>query len=270
MDAGQVSHNYIFGEDGHIHNVYAFEVNGQTEIIPVSIGNPWPSTGDPVPGWGLMRLDTTSGTFDTSYTMDGSDPGRLSIRSAAQQSDGSVFAITQEPSGQPTKLARLEFQDGKFQIKKVFVLPSRQGGDGGADVFLGRDMNTFFATDRGAAPNAQGGMVYYFQYENGDFKQSASYQSGNSPQDPRYTTMFDNGDLASANQASNSITVFPGLGAKPIDYDSASHTIQAMTGVSFLLPSPTQSLPSLPGPFGQHRLRGALTNSTLASKAGLI
>jgi hypothetical protein len=267
MDAGQVSHSYMFGEDGHIHNVYAFQVGGQTEIIPVSIGNPWPSAGDPVPGWGLMRLDTTAGKFDTSYTMDGSDPGRLSIRSAAQQSDGSVFAITQEPAGQPTKLARLEFHDGKFQIKKVFVLPSRQDGDGGGDVFLGRDMNTFFATDRGAAPNAQGGMVYYFQYESGEFKQSAAYQSGSSPHDPRYTAMFDNGDVASADQASNSITVFPGLGAKPIDYDSASHTIQEMTSVSFLLPSPTPPLASPPGPFVQHRLRGASANSTLSSEA---
>merc|ERR1712176_818634 len=244
-------------------------VNGQTEIIPVSIGNPWPSTGDPVPGWGLMRLDTKSSTFDTSYTMDGSEPGRLSIRLAAQQSDGSVFAITQEPSGQPTKLARLEFQGGKFQIKKVFVLPLRQGGDGGADVFLGRDMNTFFATDRGAAPNAQGGMVYYFQYENGDFKQYAAYQSGSKPKDPRYTTMFDNGDVASANQVSDSITAFPGLGANPVDYDSTSYTIQAMKNVSFLLPSPTPPLASLPGPFAQHRLRGALANSTLASEAYL-
>merc|ERR1712176_1018972 len=114
--------------------------------------------------------DTTSGTFDISYTMDGSETGRLSIRSAAQQSDGSVFAITQEPPGQPTKLARLEFQNGKFQVKKVSILPSRQGGDGGADVFLSSVMDAFFATDRGAAPNAQGGMVYYYKYVNGDFK----------------------------------------------------------------------------------------------------
>merc|ERR1712113_114277 len=125
----------------HVHNVYAFEFGGQKEVFVANIGNPWVG---PLAGAGLSRFDQKTKTFVMDTTT--SD---LSVRSAKQQPDGSIFVVTQEPSGHPTILARLEEKSGHLEAVSQTKLPARpHGGDGGADVVLGFDQDTMFVTDR--------------------------------------------------------------------------------------------------------------------------
>jgi len=232
-----VEAHHNFDNDGgvsHIHNVFAFQVDGKTEIFAATIGNPW--TTPPVTGSGLMRLDTATGKFDDSYTTE-----KLSVRSAAQQSDGNVFVLTQEPAGKATMLARLEPKGGKFVVAARIMLPSRSAGDGGADVFVGHDLDTLFASDRGAGPGVKG-MIYYYTYSNGKFTKLAGHETGTNP---RYTTMLANGDIAACNQDDSTIQVFQGLANNPTATSVKETVVPSIKTVSFLIQSTKLQLPSI-------------------------
>jgi len=189
----------------HVHNVYAFEFGGKKEIFAAILGNPW--TG-PLAGRGLSRFDRASGSFDLDTT-----DGRLSVRSAKQQADGSIFVLTQEPGGEQTKLARLVEANGQLAIEAQTLLPPRQDGDGGADVVLGFEENTIWVTDR----LASSGILYHYTYSNGQFTMDTQRSTG---ANPRYAVALDNGDIVVCNQNGNDLSVYKGLANSPTDYIS--------------------------------------------------
>lgn len=193
--------------DVYVHNAFAFEFGGQTEIFVAAIGNPWSSP--PVPGLGLVRFDRSLEKFDLETTVGAS----LHARSAKQQPDGSVFVLTQNPPGEASTLARLEELSGTFVVVAATQLPSRaDGGEGGADVILGAEVNTLWASDRqDGAP----GKLHYYRYHPvlGLFSNLVTRDLGVRP---RYTTALSNGDIVSCNQGSNDLSLYPGLALQPL------------------------------------------------------
>lgn len=190
--------------DMHVHNVYAFDFGGKKEIFAAILGNPW--TG-PLAGRGLSRFDRESGSFDLDSTVD-----RLNVRSAKQQSDGSIFVVTQEPQGEQTKFARLVEADGQLSVEAQTLLPPRESGDGGADVVLGFEKDTIWVTDR----EAWGGKLYLYSYSNGQLTMENVRDTG---ANPRYTVALRNGDIVVCNQAGNDLSVYKGLAISPRDED---------------------------------------------------
>jgi len=211
----------------HVHNVYAFEFGGKTEIFAAILGNPW--TG-PLAGRGLSRFDRASGSFDLDTT-----DGRLNVRSAKQQSDGSIFVLTQEPDGEQTKFARLVEANGQLAIEAQTLLPPRQDGDGGADVVLGFEKNTIWVTDRGA----WSGMLYHYIYSNGQFTMDTKRVTG---ANPRYTVALDNGDIVICNQNGNDLSVYKGLANSPKTYISEVRVPTVDTPMFFMKTSALDSL----------------------------
>jgi len=221
--AGQIlesTHSYSDG-DMHVHNVYAFDFGGKKEIFAAILGNPWKG---PLSGRGLSRLDRESGSFDLETTTE-----RLSVRSAKQQSDGSIFVLTQEPAGEQTKLARLEESNGHLVKEAETLLPPRSDGDGGADVVLGVEMNTLWVTDRGD----WSGKLYHFQYNDGQFTQTTERETG---ANPRYAVVLDSGDIVVSNQNGNDLSVFKGLANSPTDTSiSEVRVAQGMNAPMFFM-----------------------------------
>jgi hypothetical protein len=96
-----------------------------------------------------------------------------------------------------------------FTVAAQIELPSRNGGAGGADVFLGRESGTLFCTDR----TEGGGKLYYYTYTEAEgFRQMNELDTGNNP---RYTTRLTNGDVVACNQDGGSLTFFVGLAESP-------------------------------------------------------
>lgn len=186
----------------HVHNVYAFDFGGKKEIFAASIGNPW--TG-PTAGPGLARFDRDTNVFDLDTTA-----GRLSVRSAKQQSDGAIFVVTQEPKGDQTKLARLVEAGGQLSIEAQTLLPPHKWGDGGADVVLGFEKDTIWVTDR----EDQGGQLYLYSYRNGQLTMENVRSTG---ANPRYAVALDNGDIVVCNQNGADLSVYKGLASSPMD-----------------------------------------------------
>ena len=91
-------------------------------------------------------------------------------------------------------------------------------------MFVGHELNTLFASDRGAGPNGNG-MVYYYIYAAGAFTRHAGHETG---KNPRYTTMLANGDIASCNQDENTIKVFHGLANNPTATSVQETTVPQM------------------------------------------
>jgi hypothetical protein len=215
------------GDDmrSHLHNVYLFEWNGKPEIFVVSLGNPWSSPR--IAGKGLVWFDRDSGKFVTTTT-----EARLNARSAAQQADGTFFVLTQEPSGESTKLAVLTKQGDSLQLSALEVLPDRDGGDGGADVVLGKEENTVWCTDRTAGK----GKLYNYRYQAaaGKLEMVRSQETGRKP---RHMTVLDNGDIVSCDKDDNTLTVFKGLASSPTQ---AVQTVKVPTvdTVSFFYQGP--------------------------------
>lgn len=211
--------------DMHVHNAYAFEFGGRKEVFVAVLGNPWSESG-PIAGLGLMRFDRSSSTFVLGTTVG----GNLSIRSAKQQHDGSIFALTQEPYGQDTKLVRMEQSESQLTVVAQTTLPHLPlGGDGGADVVLGVDTDTIWVTDRqGWAP----GQLHYYQYSSGSFTRLITRETG---ANPRYLVTLDNGDVITCNQNSNDLSIFPGLALNPLDDSIAEHRIETLTTPQFFI-----------------------------------
>lgn len=207
----------------HLHNAFAFEFGGQREVFVANIGDPWTKSG-PIAGWGLSRFDRSSSAFEPHTTS-----ANLSIRSAKQQLDGSIFALTQEPSGQDTKLVRIEERGSQLEVITQTILPPRSGGDGGADVVLGVERDTIWVTDRqGWEP----GRLYYYTYSSGSFTMINARDTGALP---RYMVTLDNGDVITCNQNGNDLSVFPGLAFNPLNTSIAEHRIQTLSSPKFFI-----------------------------------
>jgi len=207
----------------HVHNAYSFEFGGRKEIFVAALGNPWVSPA--LPGKGLVRFDRTGSVFKLDST--GAD---LSVRSAKQQADGSIFVLTQEPAGQATQLARLEERDGQLVVVGQTQLPARpQGGDGGADVVLGALTDSVWVTDRQA--NAPG-KLYYYTYAAGAFTMVIVRDTGVVP---RYTVALENGDIIACNHDSNDLSVFKGLALRPTDTTISEQRLPTVNGPMFFL-----------------------------------
>lgn len=207
----------------HVHNSYAFNFGGQKEIFAAVVGNPW--SNPTLPGKGLVRFDRSSGSFVLTTT-----DAELNVRSAKQQADGSIFVLTQQPWGQDTLLARLEERDGHLVAVAQTTLPPRpQGGDGGADVFLGLSKDSVWVTDR---QSWAAGKLYYYTYASGAFSMVNVRDTGFFP---RYTVALENGDIIACNQNSNDLSVFKGLALQPTDISIQQQRVSTVTGPLFFL-----------------------------------
>jgi len=224
--AGKLEAIYPFplvdGKKLFVHNVYAFQWGGTREVFAAVLGNPW--ANPPVPGKGLVRFDRATGTFATETTRDA-----LHARSVVQQSDDVFYALTQEPSGGPTQLVRLERKGEALAVVGSVFLPSRTGGDGGADVLLGHEPDTLFCTDRTAGP----GKLYYYTFSAGVFQLVNSWETG---RNPRYTTILhDSGDIVTCNRDDATLTTFSGLAKDPTAANVSENVQSTVPEVSFFM-----------------------------------
>lgn len=192
---------HAFLDEMHIHNAYAMDWDGQTEIFVAVLGNPWASP--PLTGRGLVRFDRNAGTFIEDTTAVA-----MNVRSAKQQSDGAIYTLSQEPNGEPSLLSRLVKRGSHFVVDAQVKLPKRNGGSGGADVVLGKHSDTMFASDRTSAA----GKLYFYVFADGVFQLKSTYDTG---KNPRYTTVLDNGDVVICNQDDATLSVFDELASHP-------------------------------------------------------
>ena len=143
----------------HVHNVYEFDfLQGGavvSEITVAVLGNPWLTPA--LAGHGLVQFDRQTRKFRSLVVNEeeGDGTNRLNVRSAKQVATGIFYAVTQEPAGEATQVIRLEQTTPEAQhtphglkIVAQSVLPARDGGDGGADVVLGVQLNTVWISDR--------------------------------------------------------------------------------------------------------------------------
>ena len=148
----------------------------------------------------------------------------MNVRSAKQQSPGIFYAVTQEPPGIATQVVRLEQtipvpNTHELRIVARSVLPARNGGDGGADVVLGKIPNTVWISDRWN----QAGRLYFYQYDpstvsygDGTFDLVATHvATGGEGVGARYTMIRSNGDIVVCNDKSDTLTVMKGLAYNP-------------------------------------------------------
>jgi len=217
---------YPDGEKSFVHNVYVFTWDGRPEIFAVILGDPWASP--PLPGWGLVRFNRSSGTFVTDTTAV-----RMNARSAVQQSESVFYVLTQEPPGEPTQLARLERRGSVLELVSSILLPSRDGGDGGADVLLGLESDSVFCTDR----TAGAGKLYFYRYAAGAFQMASVRETG---KNPRYTALLqgdgpDRGDVVACAKDDAALTIFKGLALRPTAADVATVLVPTVPEVSFFM-----------------------------------
>merc|ERR1711908_142108 len=95
-----------------------------------------------------------------------------------------------------------------LRVAASVALPDRAGGDGGADVFLGKEKDAVFCTDR----TNGAGKLYYYKYSDATFQLAQIRSTGSHP---RYTTMLDNGDVVACNKLDSTLTIFKGLALAP-------------------------------------------------------
>jgi hypothetical protein len=108
-------------------------------------------------------------------------------------------------------------------------LPSRKGGDGGADVLLASEKDAVFATDRDLGH----GWVHYYQYKSGAFQLRASHMTGNHP---RHAAVLPSGDVLVCNRLDGTLTSFPGLARHPLKKVQPV-VVETLPAVSFVLPA---------------------------------
>ena len=233
----------------HVHNVYEFDfLQGQPEVTVAVLGNPWLKPA--LAGHGLVQFDRNTRNF-----RPGDDPNRLNVRSAKQAAPGKFYAVTQEPWGVATQVVRLEQTTPeantphKLKIIARSVLPTRVGGDGGADVVLGLESNTVWFSDRWD----QAGRLYYYKYDppsttagDGTFDLVATHVA--TGKNARYTMITHKGDIVVCNEGSSTLTKMKGLALNPQQLNPEVVTINTVPVVQFylestLLPSSSVALP---------------------------
>merc|ERR1712110_1303245 len=101
-------------------------------------------------------------------------------------------------------------QGNALEVETSTNLPYRNGGDGGADVQLGKSKNTVWCTDR----TSGNGKLYYYRYSTAQNKLelASSYETGRKP---RYMTVLKNNDIVTCNKDDATFTVFKGLASNP-------------------------------------------------------
>ena len=179
------------------------------EITAAVIGNPWLVPA--LPGHGLVQLDRRTGKFQPLVVneKEGDDTNRLNVRSAKQAAPGIFYAVTQEPAKVATQVIRLEQTtpeantSHELKIVARSVLPTRNGGDGGADVVLGLQPNTVWVSDRWN----QAGRLYYYKYHppsttvgDGTFDRVATHVATGGD-GARYTMITHTGDIVVCNDS---------------------------------------------------------------------
>jgi len=209
------------GGEVHLHNAYAFSWDCKPEIFVAVVGNPW--TTPPIAGHGLVRFDRETGAFHPWSTV-----AFANIRSAVQQSEEVFFALTQAPAKQSSQLLRLEKHGNHLLQVAATPLPSREGGDGGADVLLTGEKDAVFATDRDLGH----GWIHYYQYKKGGFQLQTSHMTGNHP---RHAAVLPSGDVLVCNRLDGTLTSFPGLARHPLK-NVQPVVVVALPSVSFVLP----------------------------------
>ena len=243
----------------HVHNVYEFDFwqGGAvfSEITVAVLGNPWLKPA--LAGHGLVQLDRQTGKFRPPLVVneeEGDGTNRLNVRSAKQQSPGIFYAVTQEPPGIATQVVRLEQtipvpNTHELRIVARSVLPARNGGDGGADVVLGKIPNTVWISDRWN----QAGRLYFYQYDpstvsygDGTFDLVATHVA--TGKNARYTMITHKGDIVVCNEGSSTLTRMKGLALNPQQLNPEVVTINTVPVVQFylestLLPSSSVALP---------------------------
>jgi hypothetical protein len=219
---GNVDATHAYKDGSFVHNVYAFTWEERQEIFVTVLGNPWWPT--PVAGDGLVRFDRKSSKFVPTTLAP------LNARSAVQQSSGIFYVLTQEANMGATRLVRLEknTDSESLRVAASIALPDRAGGDGGADVFLDKEKDGVFCTDR----TNEAGKLYYYTYASGTFHLA---QTRNTGSHPRYTAMLDNGDVVACNKHDSTLTIFKGLGLAPTSTDIKQMTISTVRDVSFFM-----------------------------------
>ena len=146
----------------------------------------------------------------------------INVRSAAQQEDGIIYVLTQEPvPGMPsprrTKLARVGHRrthgstaHALYVADEVRLPKFNASGDGGADVLIVRP-DSVLATDRTGEDG--GGRLYHYTYAVGrGFTLRRSLRTGHHP---RYTTSLANHDVVSCNLNDGSVSIFANLARDP-------------------------------------------------------
>ena len=182
----------------------------------------------------------------------------MNVRSAKQAAPGIFYAVTQEPAGVATQVVRLEQTTPEantpheLKIVARSVLPTRNGGDGGADVVLGLQPNTVWVSDRWN----QAGRLYYYKYHppsttvgDGTFDRVATHVATGGD-GARYTMITHTGDIVVCNDGrtdpvpgrrhaardSGTLTVMTGLALNP-QSNSEVVTIDTVPAVQFFLES---------------------------------
>ena len=229
----------------HVHNVYEFDFlqgSGSAvvpEITAAVLGNPWLKPA--LPGHGLVQLDRRTGNFRPLVVNEKEGDvttNRLNVRSAKQAAPGIFYAVTQEAAGVATQVVRLEQTTPEantpheLKIVARSVLPTRNGGDGGADVVLGLQPNTVWVSDRWN----QAGRLYYYKYHppsttvgDGTFDRVATHVATGGD-GARYTMITHTGDIVVCND-SRTDPVLPGANprgtprAAPRGRDSGTLTV---------------------------------------------
>ena len=178
----------------------------------------------------------------------------MNVRSAKQAAPGIFYAVTQEAAGVATQVVRLEQtipvpNTHELRIVARSVLPARNGGDGGADVVLGKIPNTVWISDRWN----QAGRLYFYQYDpstvsygDGTFDLVATHVA--TGKNARYTMITHKGDIVVCNEGSSTLTKMKGLALNPQQLNPEVVTINTVPVVQFylestLLPSSSVALP---------------------------
>jgi len=235
-DHPHVVANYTYPHPHHVHNIYEFyhePKSNRSDVFLAILGNPW--MDPPVPGEGLVMLDRDTGAFQKT-TIE-----RLNIRSAKQPAPGVFYALTQEPEPEQSKLVRLETNvedsgEAKLVVRAETLLPSRDGGDGGADVILGLEPDTIWASDRWAGP----GRLYYYSFNSSidapsGFVHHATHVA--TGENARYTVITDSGDMMVCSQNSGTLTLMEGLALSPTSETINVTTINTVGTVQFFIES---------------------------------
>jgi len=229
-DHPRVVATYTYPHPHHVHNIYEFYYRPEDknpEIFLAILGNPW--MDPPVPGQGLVMVDRETGAFKETTI------ARLNVRSAKQPAPGVFYALTQEPEPEQSKLVRLEVSDysgeDKLVLRAETLLPARDGGDGGADVILGLEPYTLWASDRWAGP----GRLYYYSFESSGFVHRATHVA--TGENARYTVITKSGDMVVCSQNSGTLSLMEGLALSPTAGEVSITTIDTVGTVQFFIES---------------------------------
>merc|ERR1712150_246930 len=103
----------------------------------------------------------------------------------------------------------------------------RKSGDGGADVFRGREPHTLFCTDRTEAL----GKLYYYTFSEGAFKLEKTRDTGRKP---RHTSIVGN-HIVACNEDDATLTVFKDLALNPTTEQVSTLVIPTVPVVSFFI-----------------------------------